>query len=63
MNRNEKYENEMDTIHSLINSKKLVEAKNACKSLLEGELKHRCENAEFWITYVSIEKAMYLLNT
>lgn len=52
--RNEKYEKEMDTIHLLITTGKHIEAKNACENLLKGELKHRCENAEFWITYSSI---------
>lgn len=56
MNRNEKYEKEMDRIHALITTNKPAEAKNACENLLKGELKHRCENAEFWITYASIEK-------
>ena len=60
--RNEKYEKEMDTIHLLITTGKHIEAKNACENLLKGELKHRCENAEFWITYASIEKVWILLN-
>ena len=55
--RNDKYEAAMDHIHALEKSNQFEEAKVECEKLLEGELKHRCANATFWITFADIEKA------
>ncbi|OAO15486.1 hypothetical protein AV274_2825 [Blastocystis sp. ATCC 50177/Nand II] len=53
---NDKYEAAVDHIHALEQSNQYAEAKMECKTLLEGELKHRCANAAFWITFADIEK-------
>lgn len=50
----------MDRIHSLQVTKQYQEAKNSCEALLRGELKHRCENAEFWIQFAHIEEVCVL---
>lgn len=55
--RNDKYEAAIDHIHALEQSNQYAEAKMECETLLEGELKHRCANAAFWITFADIEKA------
>lgn len=61
--RNDKYEEAMKHIHSLVEDKQYIKAKEECEAVCSGELKHRCENASFWITLAAIEKVFLTVIT
>ena len=56
--RNEEYENKMDTVYKLRAEKRYEEAKQLFEEMLNGALKYRCDNAEFWICYAMIERVL-----
>ena len=61
MCRNDKYEEAMKHIHSLMEEKQYTKAKEECEALCSGELKHRCENASFWNMLADIEKVVFVI--
>ena len=56
MNRNEKYDGAIESIQNQLQEEHFTEARDLCKSMLDGELKYRCENALFWKLYAEAEK-------
>ena len=56
--RNEEYESKMDTIYKLRTEKRYEEAKQLFEEMLNGDLKYRCDNAEFWICYATNERVL-----
>ena len=56
--RNEEYESKMDTIYKLRGEKRYEEAKQLFEEMLKGDLKYRCDNAEFWISYATNERVL-----
>lgn len=61
MDRNDQFDKEMEKMKELLNNQKYSEVKHLCESLLSGDLKYRCDNADFWIMYVSAEKVFEFL--
>lgn len=56
MYRNEEYDKKIGSIYKLHAEKRYDEAKRICMEMLAGDLKYRCNNAEFWICYAMIER-------
>ena len=54
--RNEEYESKMNTIYKLRTEQRYEEAKQLFEEMLSGDLKYRCDNAEFWICYATNER-------
>ena len=61
MDRNDQFDKEMEKMKELLNNQKYSEVKQLCESILSGDLKYRCDNADFWIMYVSAEKVFEFL--
>ena len=61
MDRNDQFDKEMEKMKELLNSQKYSEVKQLCESILSSDLKYRCDNADFWIMYVSAEKVFEFL--
>ena len=61
MDRNDQYDKEMEKMKEMLKNQKYSEIKQLCESILSGDLKYRCDNADFWIMYVSAEKVFEFL--
>ena len=54
--RNDQFDKEMEKLKVLLDNKNYSELKQQCESILSGNLRYRCDNADFWVLYVSAEK-------
>lgn len=60
MNRNEEFEKKLTLVRSKMDNHEYSSAKELCESMLAGDLRYRCDVAEFWILYASAEKVCLL---
>lgn len=48
----------MDHLRALVKNHEFEKAKELCNTMLNGELKYRCDVAEFWMLYATAEKVL-----
>lgn len=61
MDRNEQYDETIQSIREMMQQEKYAVAHDMCVNLLNGNLKYRCVNAEFWKLYANAEKEQSLM--
>ena len=52
----------MDILREKINKNEYTSVKQQCEMMLSGNLKYRCDVAEFWLIFANAEK-VGILNT
>lgn len=56
MPRNEQFNEDMDKLRKMITDEDYLEARKLCETITSGDLKYRCDSAEFWVLYAQSEK-------